>query len=150
MAENRLSRELESRESSQRLKEWQPPQTLPSPKPQPGWAFRWIRTSMVGQSDPTNVSSKLREGWEPVKAADHPELMYMADPNSRYKDNVEVGGLLLCKTPEEFVNQRNAYYNRQTQSQMESVDNNFMQTNDPRMPLFSEKRSTTTFGRGTK
>lgn len=150
MAENRLSRELESRESSQRLKEWQPPQTLPSPKPQPGWAFRWIRTSMVGQADPTNVSSKLREGWEPVKAADHPELMYMADPNSRYKDNVEVGGLLLCKTPEEFVNQRNAYYGRQTQSQMESVDNNFMQTNDPRMPLFSEKRSTTTFGRGTK
>lgn len=150
MAENRNPRELESRDSSQRVKEWQPPQTLPNPTPQPGWAFRWIRTSMVGQADPTNVSSKFREGWEPVKAVDHPELMYMADPNSRFKDNVEIGGLLLCKTPEEFVQQRNAYFNKQTQSQMESVDNNFMQTNDPRMPLFSEKRSTTTFGRGTK
>jgi hypothetical protein len=105
---------------------------------------------MVGLADPTNVSSKFREGWEPVKAADHPELMYMADPNSRFKDNVEIGGLLLCKAPEEFVQQRNAYYGKQTQSQMASVDNNFMQTNDPRMPLFAEKRSTTTFGRGTK
>lgn len=150
MAENRLSRELDSRESAQRIKEWQPPQTLPSPTPQPGWVFRWIRTSMVGLADPTNVSSKFREGWEPVKAADHPELMFMADPNSRFKDNVEIGGLLLCKAPEEFVQQRNAYYSKQTQSQMASVDNNFMQTNDPRMPLFAEKRSTTTFGRGTK
>jgi hypothetical protein len=103
---------------------------------------------MMGQADPTNTSAKFREGWEPVKAADHPELMLYADPNSRFKDNVEVGGLLLCKAPEEMVKQRNDYYYRMANSQMESVDNSFMRTNDERMPLFSEKRSTTTFGRG--
>jgi hypothetical protein len=146
--ENRTARELESRETTQRKAAWTPPETLPSPKPQPGWVFRWIRTSMMGQADPTNTSAKFREGWVPVKATDHPELMLNADPNSRFKDNIEIGGLLLCKAPEEMVQQRREYYARQNQSQMEAVDNNFMKSNDERMPLFSEKRTTTSFGKG--
>ena len=148
MAENRLTREVENRENTQRKKTWAPPETLPSPKPQPGWAFRWIRTSMMGQADPTNTSAKFREGWEPVKAEDYPELMYQADPNSRFKGNIEIGGLLLCKGPEELRDQRNTYYNRQAESQMEAVDNSFMRTEDKRMPLFNERRSTTSFGQG--
>jgi hypothetical protein len=102
--------------------------------------------------DPTNASAKMREGWEPVKAADVPELMMYSDPssNARFKDNIEIGGLLLCKAPEEMVQQRADYYSRQASSQMEAVDNNFMRTNDERMPLFNEKRSTTSFGRGTR
>jgi hypothetical protein len=148
MAENRLTREVENRENTQRKKTWAPPETLPSPKPEAGWTFRWIRISMMGQADPTNTSAKLREGWEPVKAEDYPELMYQADPNSRFKGNIEIGGLLLCKGPEELRNQRNGYYQRQTESQMEAVDNSFMRTEDKRMPLFNERRSTTSFGQG--
>ena len=79
---------------------------------------------------------------------DHPELMLHANPNSQYKGNVEIGGLLLCKAPEETMQERNAYYAKQAASQMEAVDNNFMRANDERMPLFSEKRSTTSFGKG--
>jgi hypothetical protein len=106
----------------------------------------------MGQIDPTNASAKMREGWEPVKASDVPELMMYSDPNgnARFKDNIEIGGLLLCKAPEEMLQQRADYYARQAQSQMEAVDNNFMRTNDERMPLFNEKRSTTSFGRGTR
>lgn len=148
MAENRLTRELEGRENSQRKKSWTPPQLLPSPNPTPGWTYRWIRTSITGQADPTNMSAKLREGWEPVKAEDHPELMMQADPNSRFKGNIEIGGLLLCKAPDEMRDQRNAYYNRQAESQMEAVDNSFMRTEDKRMPLFNERRSSTSFGKG--
>jgi hypothetical protein len=92
----------------------------------------------------------MREGWEPVKAADHPELMLQADPNSRFKDNIEIGGLLLCKAPEELIKQRADYYATIANSQMEAVDNNFMRSEDRRMPLFNEKRSTTSFGRGSK
>jgi hypothetical protein len=103
---------------------------------------------MAGQADATNVSSKMREGWEPVKLSEHPELHLYIDANSRFKDSVEVGGLLLCKTPEEFVEQRSAYYNKQTQSQTEAIDNSFMKENDARMPLFKEKRTTTSFGKG--
>lgn len=148
MADNRLSRELENRETTARKKAWVPPQTLPTPDEKDGWVFRWIRTSMLGQLDPTNTSAKFREGWEPVKAEDHPELMHQADPNSRYKGNVEVGGLLLCKAPSDLMKQREEYYRQQTKSQIESVDNSFLRTEDRRMPLFNERRSTTSFGKG--
>jgi len=148
MAENRLARELENRETTTRRKAWTPPQVLPSPTPQDGWVFRWIRTSMMGQADPTNTSAKFREGYEPVKAEDHPELMMQADPNSRFKGNIEVGGLLLCKAPVEMANERNEYYRKQAQSQIEAVDNSFMKTNDERMPLFNERKSAVSFGKG--
>lgn len=148
MAENRITRELENRENTQRKKSWQPPETLPTPATQAGWAFRWIRTSMMGQSDPTNTSAKFREGWEPVKLADHPELKVYADPRSPNKDNVEIGGLMLCKAPQEMVDSRTEYYTNATASQMEAVNNNLMKTNDERMPLFAERKSTTSFGRG--
>ena len=150
MVENRLTRELENRESGLRKLAWAPPQVLPSPKEQPGWVFRWIRTSLMGTSDPTNTSSKFREGWEPCKAEDHPELMLQADPNSRFKGNVEIGGLLLCKAPEEMMKQRDNFYLKQATAQMDAVDNNCMRQNDARMPLFNEKRTTTSFGRGNK
>ena len=148
MAENRLARELESRESAQRNKVWTPPQTLPAPNPQPGWVFRYIRTSTMGQADPQNTSAKFREGWEPVKAEDHPELLHHADPNSKFKGNIEIGGLLLCKAPEELMKQRDDYYAQQAKAQLQSVDNNFMRLNDERMPLFSEKKTTVSFGKG--
>jgi hypothetical protein len=104
----------------------------------------------MGTADPTNTSSKFREGWEPCKAEDHPELMLQVDPNSRFKGNVEIGGLLLCKAPEEMMKQRDNFYLKQATSQMDAVDNNFMRQNDARMPLFNEKRTTTSFGRGNK
>jgi hypothetical protein len=148
MADNRLAREVENRESTQRNKTWTPPQTLPEPKPQPGWVFRYIRTSIMGVADPSNTSAKFREGWEPVKAEDHPELMHMTDPNSKFKGNVEIGGLLLCKAPAELMQQRDNYYAQQAKAQLQSVDNNFMRLNDERMPLFSEKKTSVSFGKG--
>ena len=148
MADNRTTRDLETRETYQRPEQWAPASALPEIKKEAGWAYRWIRTSMVGQSDATNVSAKMREGWEPVKLSEHPELKLYIDPNTRFPDAVEVGGLMLCKTPEAFVAQRTAYYNNQTQSQTEAVDNSFMKENDARMPLFSQKSSKTSFGKG--
>ena len=149
MAE-RIPREFESRAKAERPKAWLPPQTLPDPNPEPGYAFRWIRISTLGNSDPSTVSAKLREGWEPVKASDHPEVHVMGTGSGRFPDSIEVGGLLLCKTPIEFVEQRNAYYQRQAEGQMQSVDNSFMRENDPRMPLFKERKSEVKFGRGSQ
>ena len=149
MADNRNNRDLSTRDKVERPRSWAPPTLLPDPAPEPGYSYRWIRVSNLGQADPRNVSSKLREGWEPVRAADHPEIsMYLDNDNARFKDNVVVGGLLLCKTPTEMVDQRNAYYQQQAEAQIRSVDNNFMRENDPRMPLFKERRSEVKFGRG--
>lgn len=137
-----------TREQAERPKVWQPASTLPEPDKQPGYSYRWVRVSTLGQNDPRNISAKTREGWEPVRIEEQPKFRMMTDPDSRFKDNIEVAGLLLCKAPTELVNQRNDYYAHKNQSQMESVDNNFMRENDSRMPLFTEKRSTTSFGSG--
>ena len=149
MAENRINRELESREKTVRKKSWQRPETLPSPTPEDGYSYRWIRVSTQGNTDATNVSSKLREGWEPVKAADHPEITLVTIENERFADNGVIGGLMLCKAPTELVEERNDYYQTQTRSQMNAVDNNLMRENDPRMPLFNDRKTKVTFGNGT-
>jgi hypothetical protein len=90
----------------------------------------------------------LREGWEPVKVSEQPKFQLLIDPNSRFKDNVEIGGLVLCKTPKELVDQRNKYFEDQTQAQTTAIDNSFMRESDSRMPLFAERKSSTSFGKG--
>ncbi len=147
--QNRQPRALESRERAQRPAAWRPPETLPQPDPRPGWVHRYIRLSTMGTADPSNISSKLREGYEPCKAEEYPEMMMHATTEGRFKGNIEVGGLLLCRIPEEFLKQRAEYYANQNKAQMESVDNNFMRENDPRMPLFSERKTKVTFGSGS-
>ena len=148
MATNKLARELDTRATSERPQQWAPAELLPEPDKQAGYKYRWIRTSTLNQADPRNLSGKLREGWEPVALEEQPKFQLLVDPNSRFKDNIEIGGLLLCKTPEEFVEQRNQHYRVQAENQMDAVDNNLMRQNDPRMPLFNEKKSTVTFGKG--
>ena len=147
--QNRLARELDTRQVVARPQAWRPPETLPSPDPRPGYKHRWVRTATMGTADPSNISSKLREGYEPCKAEDYPELMMHAASEGRFKGSIEVGGLLLCRIPEEFLQQRMEYYSNQNKAQMESVDNNFLRESDPRMPLFSEKKSKVTFGSGS-
>jgi len=149
MASNRLTREADNREFSERPKQWMPAELLPEPDKQAGYAYRWIRASVLNQADPRNLSSKVREGWEPVMLEEQPKFSLLADPNSRFKDNIEIGGLLLCKTPSEFVTQRNEYVQRQTDAQTQAVDNNLMRQSDARMPLFKESKSSTSFGKGS-
>jgi len=144
----KLDRELDTRATSERPQQWAPAELLPEPDKQAGYSYRWIRTSTLNQADPRNLSGKLREGWEPVGIEEQPKFQLLVDPNSRFKDNIEIGGLLLCKTPEEFVEQRNKHYRIQAENQMDAVDSNLMRQSDPRMPLFNEKKSTVTFGKG--
>lgn len=149
MAENRNLRDNVSREKTARYV-YKPSSELPDPTPEPGWDYRWVATHILGQANPTNVSRKLRDGWEPVMAKDHPELMLQASANG----NVEIGGLMLCKIPTEKSAAMTEYFEGQAQNQMESVDNHFMRNNDPRMPLFVDKRSSVSkgggFGTGSK
>jgi hypothetical protein len=148
MAENRVQREVQTRATTERPKQWMPAELLPEPDKQTGYAYRWIRVSTMNNADPRNISSKMREGWEPVSVEEQPKFRLLLDPNSRFKDSIEIGGLLLCKTPEEFVDQRNAHFSRQTEAQTEAIDNSLMKQSDARMPLFNERKSSTSFGKG--
>ena len=145
---DRSPRNSKSREKFERPKTWKRASTLPVPEPRDGVSYRWIRTSTMGQSDNTNVSSKFREGWTPVKADDHPELQVLPDIDSRFQGNVEVGGLLLCENSTEYVESRNDAHREMNQSQIDSVDNNYLRQSDSRMPVLQPERSTkTTFGK---
>ena len=147
--QNRITRELESRALAERPKQWMPPELLPEPDKQAGYEYRWIRVSLLGKQDGRNVSTKIREGWEPVKLQEQPKFKLLTDPSTRFEDSIEIGGLLLVKAPEEYVEQRKNYYANQNQAQTEAVDNNLMRQSDPRMPIFKERKSSTSFGKGT-
>ena len=141
---DRSNRDNKSRDKSARTV-YVPPSNLPDPTPDPDYTFRWVATHVLGQPLANNVSLQMRDGYEPVKAVDHPELALFGNNAS---GNVEIGGLMLCKAPKEHVEARAEYYNKQAQNQMDSVDNHFMRNNDPRMPLFADRKSTTSRGTG--
>jgi hypothetical protein len=145
---NKLARELDTREKAERPKQWRPASLLPEPIKEEGYEYRWVRTSINGAPDDRNVLKAMQEGWEAVAMEEQSELQLLASREGRYKDKIEVGGLLLMKTPKEFVEQRNAYVQKNTDSQMRAVDNTLMRQSDARMPIFNERKSTTTFGKG--
>ena len=149
--QNRLDRALDSRAQTQRPSYWKAPEALPMPDDRPGWKHRYIRLSTLGTADPSNISSKLREGYEPVKAEDYPELMMHAATEGRFKGGIEIGGLLLCRIPAEFMEQRAKHFENLSKQQMDSVDNNFLRERDSRsnMALFADKKSKVTFGSGS-
>ncbi len=148
MADNRIKRDQETREKTTATRHWEQPDILPQPTPEPGYRFKWVRISTLGDTDARNISSKLREGWEPVKAEDHPEITMVVVESDKFKDNIVIGGLMLCKMPEEMVLERKKYFAEMTKDQMDAVDNNLMRENDPRMPIFNDRKSNVTFGKG--
>lgn len=144
---DRTDREAETREAEERAQSWAPPQILPDPAPREGWVHRYIRIKLRGDDDPVNASQRLREGWEPCKSEDYPEITTKI-PGMKRTGNIEVGGLLLCRMPIERYRQRQEYYDRLAARQVESIENNLMRENDPRMPLLKpERRTQVTFGR---
>lgn len=146
---DRTPRALDTREKGERRQGWKRQSLLPTPDPRDGLKFRWVRTSTLGNEDNKNVSSRFREGYTPVKAADFPELHVMSDHNSRFPENIEVGGLLLCSIPAEFAEERVEGQLDQAKAQIDAVDRNYMRESDARMPVLRPERSTrTTFGKG--
>jgi hypothetical protein len=146
---DRTPRSADSRAKTARLKPWQPPSLLDAPTPPSGFIYRWLRESMVGVEDKANMSKRIREGWEPVRADEHPEFEAPTVEEGRHAGVIGVGGLILAKMPIETVEQRRAYYNKMASDQMEAVDSNLMRESDSRMPISQPNRKTqVTFGKG--
>jgi len=122
---------------------------LPYVNEEEGYSMRWIRLSTIGVSDAPNVSQKLQQGWEPVKASDHPEVFLFETGGGKFADTIQIGGLMLCKTPKELTEMHNAKARERAEAEMRAVENNFMRENHPRMPTMFKDHQTkvSKFGR---
>ena len=146
---DRTPRTNETRAAEVRDEPWVHQSALPTPEPRDGVHFRWVRTSSLGNTDMTNVSRRFREGYVPVKASEFPELKILSDLDSRFPENIEVGGLLLCAIPTTQAERRIKGQAKQAQAQLEAVDQNYLRQSDPRMPVLTPERSSrTSFGKG--
>ena len=147
---DRAPRSADSRDKGSRPKPWQPPSMLDAPTPPDGYIYRWLRESMVGVEDKANMSKRIREGWEPVRAEEHPEFEAPTIDDGKHAGVIGVGGLLLAKMPMETVQERREYYANLANSQMEAVDNNLMRESNSSMPISKPNRQTqVTFGKGS-
>ena len=132
---DRDSRSADSREISSRRKPWQPPSMLDAPDAPPGYKHRWIRAEVRGHDDRANMSKRIREGFELVRAEEYPDFEAPTVEDGKHAGVIGVGGLVLARIPEETVNERNTYFQLQTSEQMKGVDNDYMRESDPTMPL---------------
>tara|TARA_R100001440_G_scaffold9280_1_gene17478 strand:+ start:4132 stop:4599 length:468 start_codon:yes stop_codon:yes gene_type:complete len=148
----RTPRDAETRAKTQRRKPWAPPSKLEAPEAPAGYKHRWIRTSIRGEDDKMNVTTKMREGWEPVRADEYPELegKFPTIEEGAHQGVIGVGGLMLARIPEETVEERTEYFREQTRTQMDAVDQNLMREQHPSMPIHTDRKSRVSFGGKSK
>jgi hypothetical protein len=143
---DRTPRKSETREANSRRKPWAPPSHLDAPTPPDGYVHRWIRIAMRGEEDRMNVHSKLREGWEPVRADEYPDFDAPVIDEGKYQGVISQGGLMLCRIPVETAHERTAYYGGRTREQMTAVDQDLMKEQHPSMPISNSRQSRVSFG----
>ncbi len=144
---DRINRETVTREKTERVAEWKAPTTLEAPEAPIGYKHRWIRESVMDFDDRNNIHKKRREGYELVRAEEYPDFDAPVIDEGKNAGCIGVGGLLLARIPEEIADQRNTYYSRKAQNQMDAVDNDWMKENNPAMPkLNPQRKSSVSFG----
>ena len=140
------SRESETRTKRERPKVWTPPSQLDAPPAPAGFKHRWVRAESVGQMDQKNVSARLREGWEFVRADEFPDLEWPQIDSGKYEGVIAVGGLMLARIPNELVDQRKKYFAQVTQDKDDAIANDPLRDQHPSMPISKERSSRVTFG----
>jgi|TARA_X000001382_G_scaffold130338_2_gene124872 hypothetical protein len=147
----RTPRNSQTREKTSRATPWRPPSQLDAPDPPEGFVHRWIRESVMGYDDKKNLSARLREGFDLVRAEEYPDFEAPTVQDGKHAGVIGVGGLVLARFPVETKNQRTSYFRNATRDQMTAVDNDLMREQHPSMPISKpERQSRVTFGSGDK
>jgi|TARA_B100000900_G_scaffold395458_1_gene393871 hypothetical protein len=146
----KTSRASQTRDKVKKPTTWTPPSSLDAPPAPEGYRHRWIRVEVLGFDDTKNVSGKLREGWELVRADEYPEQDFPSLATGKYSGVIGVGGLVLARIPEEIAQQREAYYKDQTKQRDEAVNNDVLKEQHPSMPINNERQTRVTFGGSKK
>ena len=148
---NRTPRSADTRAKKVARKPWSPPSMLDTPPPPEGYSYRWIRAEIVGNEDRKNVTSRLREGFDLVRAEEIGDFQLPTIDDGRHAGVVSVGGLLLAKIPNETREERNSYFQDRAKTQQNAVDNDLLRESDPNSPILKpERTSKVTFGGGQR
>jgi hypothetical protein len=145
----KTSRASQTRVKEEKKKVWTPPSSLDAPPAPDGFRHRWLRAESMGFDDSSNMSAKIRSGFELVRADQYPETDYPTIQTGKYKGVIGVGGLLLARISTELVKSREEYFNKLTKARDEAVDNDLMKEQHPGMPINNDRQTRVTFG-GTK
>ena len=146
----KTSRASQTRVKAEAPKTWTPPSSLDAPPAPDGFRHRWIRVEVLGFDDTKNVSGKLREGWELVRADQYPEQDFPSLTTGKYSGVIGVGGLVLARLPEEIAKSREAYFKKQTKERDDAINNDILKEQHPSMPINSERQTRVTFGGSKK
>ena len=146
----KTSRASQTRSKAEAPKTWTPPSSLDAPPAPDGFRHRWIRVEVLGFDDTKNVSGRLREGWELVRADEYPDQDYPSLVTGKYAGVIGVGGLVLARLPEEVAKSREAYYKKQTKDRDDAINNDILKEQHPSMPINQERQTRVTFGGSKK
>jgi len=146
----KTSRASQTREKTSRPKVWTPPSPLDAPEPPNGFRHRWLRSESLGFNDQKNMTKRLREGFELVRADEYPNEDYPVVEDGKYAGVIGIGGLVLARIPEEIAKQRAEYFANQSKEQVESLDNDLMKEQHPSMPINVDRQTRVTFGGSKK
>ena len=146
-----------SRETQTREEEWtfEEPDALKIPEEvearfsNDGMSLRWLRISVKGQDDISNIGKKQQQGWEFVTPDEVPELAITSfvRKEGRYTGTVCRGDLALAKLPTGKVMARRKHYENKANDMMDAVNAQLMRSNNSRMPISNSSKSVTTRGR---
>ena len=145
----KTTRVSQSRAKTEKPKIWTPPSSLDAPPAPDGYRHRWIRAESMGYDDTTNMSGKLRSGWELVRADEYPNDNYPSVDNGKYAGMIGVGGLVLARISEELAQSREEYFAKITQDRNDAIENDVLKEQHPSMPINQDRQTRVTFG-GTK
>ena len=148
---NKSPRKIETREKKARKRGWVPPSSLEAPEPPEGFHHRWVRAEFRGEADEKNILGRLRSGYEFVNISEYPGRNDLPSiQEGKYKGVIGVGGLLLMRCPIEVKEDRDAYFQRKTDDQKASIENDLMKQEHPSMPISKDRQSRVEYGRVKK
>ena len=146
----KTSRASQTRDKVKKPTTWTPPSSLDAPPAPDGFRHRWIRVEVLGFDDTKNMSGKLREGWELVRADEYPDQDYPSLTTGKYSGVIGVGGLVLARLPEEIAKSRENYFKQQNKDRDDAINNDILKEQHPSMPINQERQTRVTFGGSKK
>lgn len=132
--------------------EYTPPRLLDLPEMPDSdqYVYRWIRFRVNGEEDYSNISARLREGWEFVRRSDLPETFVTPILQSKLdvlQGAAIFGDLVLAKIPRKKAEARQKYTERAAQEAEAAYNARMIRTEENVVLDNSASRRSVSFGR---